>query len=142
MTFPLVSFLNYPQIILMIDLSHLLASFTSTYECFETEVEEPQYNYQGPKIVLPKCECPITIFTADTIGMVKSRQLLQVLLDSDLMVSMIKRSALLPKVITKTMSKTWNIPMLTEKIQAQEVSLRIEVARSLPRTSVSVNKRL
>jgi hypothetical protein len=42
-------------------------------ECFELEFKEPRYNYHGPKIVLPKKDCPVTIYTADTIGTVKSR---------------------------------------------------------------------
>ena len=45
----------------------------ATYESFETEVEEPRYNYHGPKIVFPKHECPVNICTAETIGAVKSR---------------------------------------------------------------------
>ena len=64
------------------------------HECFELEFEEPRYNYHGPKIVVPRRECPVTICTADTIGAVKSRRLLRVLLDSSLTVSMIKRSVL------------------------------------------------
>ena len=47
-----------------------------THECFELEFEEPRYNYHGPKIIMPHRECPVTICTADTIGAVKSRQLL------------------------------------------------------------------
>jgi len=44
-----------------------------------------------------------------------------VLLDSGLTVSMIKKSALPPKVITKTISETRNVTTLAGKIQAQEV---------------------
>ena len=71
--------------------------------------------------MLPKRECPVAIFSADTIGMVKSRQLLQVLLDSGSMVSMIERSPLLPKVITKTFSETKINATLAGKIHMQEV---------------------
>jgi hypothetical protein len=85
------------------------ASFSITHECFEMEVEEPRYNYHGPKIVLPKHECPVTICSADTIGTVKSRQLLQVLFDSGSMVSMIKRPTLPPKAVTKTISEIRDI---------------------------------
>ena len=85
------------------------------------EVEEPRYNYHGPKIVLPKHECPVTICTADTIGTVKSRRLLQVLLDSGSTVSMIKRSALPQNVVTKTISETKNITTLTGRVQVEEV---------------------
>ena len=48
----------------------------ATYECFEMEVEEPCYNYHGPKIVLPKHECPVTICTTDTIGLDKNQMTL------------------------------------------------------------------
>ncbi len=99
------------------------------HECFELEFEEPRYNYHGPKIIMPRCECPVTICTADTIGAVKSRRLLQVLLDSGSTVSMIKRSVLPPKVVTKTISETKNISMLAGKLQAQEIVQRSEVAR-------------
>ena len=91
------------------------------HECFELEFEEPRYNYHGPKIIMPRHECPVTICTADTIGAVKSRRLLRVLLDSGSTVSMIKRSVLPPKVITKTISETKNISTLAGKLQAQEV---------------------
>ena len=46
---------------------------------------------------------------------------MQVLLDSGSTVSMIKRSVLPPKVITKTISETKNISTLAGKLQAQEV---------------------
>ena len=91
------------------------------HECFDLELEEPRYNYHGPKIIVPRCECPVTICTADTIGAVKSRRLLRVLLDSGSTVSMIKRSVLPPKVVTKTISETKNISTLAGKLQAQEI---------------------
>ena len=47
-------------------------TYLSTLETFQTEVEQPRYNYHGPKTVLPTNESPITICTADTINMVKS----------------------------------------------------------------------
>jgi hypothetical protein len=43
------------------------ATLSTTHECFEMEVEEPRYNYHGPRIVLPKHECPVTICTTDTM---------------------------------------------------------------------------
>lgn len=61
------------------------------------EVEDPHYNNHGPKIVVSKQEYPVTICTADTIDKVKSRRLLLLLLDSGSTVSMIKKSAFLPK---------------------------------------------
>ena len=72
------------------------------------------------KIVLPKHECPVTIFTIDTIGTLKSRRLLWVLLDSSLMMSMIKGSAFLPKVAIKTIRATKNIATIAGKIQVRE----------------------
>ena len=91
------------------------------HECFELEFEKPRYNYHGPKILVPRCECPVTICTADMIGAVKSRRLLRVLLDSGSTVSIIKRSALPQNVITKTISETKNITTLTGRVQAHEV---------------------
>ena len=85
------------------------------------EVEEPRYNYHGPEILMPKHECPVSICTADTIGAVKSRQLLRVLFDSGSTVPMIKRFALPQKVITKTISETKNTTTLAGRVQAQEV---------------------
>ncbi len=48
------------------------ASYLSALETFQTEVDQPRYNYHGPNIVLPMNESPVTICTADTINMVKS----------------------------------------------------------------------
>eukprot|EP00804_Cyclotella_cryptica_P009094 CCRYP_003175-RE/>CCRYP_003175-RE protein AED:0.36 eAED:0.36 QI:0/0/0/1/0/0/2/0/344 len=53
--------------------------------------------------------------------MVKSRRLLRVLLDSGSTVSLIKRTALLPNVVTKTINTTRHVTTLAGKIQAQEV---------------------
>jgi hypothetical protein len=85
------------------------------------EVEEPRYNYHGPKIVLAKHECQVTICRTDTISTVESRRLLRVLLNSGSMVSMIKRSALPQNFVTKTISETKNITNLAGRVQAQEV---------------------
>eukprot|EP00804_Cyclotella_cryptica_P016884 CCRYP_001852-RA/>CCRYP_001852-RA protein AED:0.35 eAED:0.35 QI:0/0/0/1/0/0/2/0/383 len=93
----------------------------SQCDCFDLEFDEPRYHYHGPKIIVPRHECPVTICTADTIGAVKSRRLLRVLLDSGSTVALIKRSALPPKVVTKEISDTKNISMLVGKLQAQEV---------------------
>ena len=40
----------------------------SHYDCFDLEFDEPRYNYHGPKIIVPRHECPVTVCTADTIG--------------------------------------------------------------------------
>ena len=51
---------------------------------------------------------------------------MRVLLDSSLTVSMIKRSVLPPKVVTKSISETKNISTLAGKLQAREVvTLRV-----------------
>jgi hypothetical protein len=96
------------------------ANLFPNHECFELEFEEPRYNYRGPKIVVPGREFPVTICTADTIGAVKSRRLLRVLLDSGSTVSMIKRSVLLLKVITNTINETKNISALAGKLQRRK----------------------
>ena len=97
------------------------ATYLSSLENYQTEVEQPRYNYHGPKIVLPPNESPVTICTTDTINMVKSRRLLRVLLDSGSTVSLIKRTALPPNVVTKEISTTRHVTTLAGKIQAQEV---------------------
>jgi hypothetical protein len=55
------------------DFSAGSANLFPNHECFELEFEEPRYNYHGPKIIVPRRECPVTICTADTIWAVKSR---------------------------------------------------------------------
>ena len=67
------------------------STYLSSLENYQTEVEQPHYNYHGPKIVLPTNESPVTICMTDTINMVKSRRLLRVLLDSGSTVSLIKK---------------------------------------------------
>ena len=71
--------------------------------------------------MLPKHKCPVAICTAGIIGTFKSRKLWRVLLDSGLTVSLIKRSSLPPKVVTKSISGTKHVPTLAGKIQTQEV---------------------
>lgn len=69
---------------------------TFSDEYFELEVEEPQFNYVGSKIVkVPsRHETPVTICIANTIGAVKSRRIFRILLDSGSTLSLIKRSRL------------------------------------------------
>ena len=97
------------------------ATYLSSLENYQTEVEQPHYNYHGPEIVLPPNESPVTICTTDTINMVKSQHFLRVLLDSGSTVSLIKRTALPPNVVTKTISTTRHVTTLAGMIQAQEV---------------------
>ena len=80
------------------------ATIAFEYHCYEIEADAPWFNYHGPKIKIPKQESPITIYTADTIGTIRSWRLFQVLFDSGSNISMIKRSALPKGIITKV---TW-----------------------------------
>ncbi len=43
------------------------------YYCCEIVADEPQFNYHGPKTMIPRQEFPITICTADTISTILSR---------------------------------------------------------------------
>ncbi len=76
------------------------------YECYEVKDDTPWFNCHGPKIKIPKQESPKIICTADTIGTIRSQRLFQVLFDSGLNVSMIKRSALPKGIITKFLRDT------------------------------------
>jgi hypothetical protein len=38
------------------------------YECYKVKDNTPRFNYHEPKIKIPKQELPVTICTADTIG--------------------------------------------------------------------------
>ena len=49
------------------------ATYLLSLENYQTEVDQPRYNYLGLKIVLPMNELPVTICAADTINMVKSQ---------------------------------------------------------------------
>ena len=53
----------------------------SSLEAYPLDADEVIYNYRGPK-VLPKNETPVTICIVNTIGLVRSRKLFRVLLDS------------------------------------------------------------
>ncbi len=48
------------------------ASTTFEYKCYEIEADTPRLNYHRPKIKIPKLELPVTICTADTIGIIRS----------------------------------------------------------------------
>jgi hypothetical protein len=50
------------------------AGNTSTafnFECYKIESDEPQFNYHGPKIKIPKQELSVTTCTAGTICTIK-----------------------------------------------------------------------
>ena len=95
-----------------------------TLDVYQLDANECYYNYRGPK-VLPKNECPATICTADTIGLVRSRKLLRVLLDSGSSACLIKRSALPKGIIPKELATAKSFKTLAGKLQAQQmVTLR------------------
>jgi hypothetical protein len=48
------------------------APISFEYYCYEIEADTPWFNYHGPKIMIPKQELLVTIFTADTIGTIQS----------------------------------------------------------------------
>ena len=89
-------------------------------ECFDVE-DKPQFNYRGPKVLPTKNETPVTICTTNTIGMVKSRRLFRVLLDSGATCSLIKRSCLPKNCQTKAISSSKKVSTLAGKIKSQEV---------------------
>ncbi len=91
------------------------------YECYEVEDDTPQFNYHGLKIKIPKQESPMTIYTADTIGTIRSQRLFQVLFDSGSNVTMIKRSALPKGIITKLLGDTKLVRTLTRRLKMQQV---------------------
>ena len=77
-------------------------------------------------IPLPKCkrtatETPTTIFTAKTIGAVKSHKILRILLDSGSRKTLIKRSALPRGTKPKKLSKTKTLTTLAGNVAAAEV---------------------
>jgi hypothetical protein len=97
------------------------ASTAFEYKCYEIEADEPQFNYHGPKIKIPKQELSVTIFTADTIGNIISQRLFQVLFDLGLNVSIIKRSALPKGIITKLLSDNKLVRTLAGCLNMQDV---------------------
>ncbi len=58
------------------------ASIAFEYYCYEIEANAPCFNYHGQKIRIPKQELPMTIYTTDTMGTIRSQRLFQVLFDS------------------------------------------------------------
>jgi hypothetical protein len=92
----------------------------SKIECFKLESNGPCYNYHGPKVVIPKQESPITICTTNTIGIVRSQRLFQVLLDSGLTVSTIKRSAIPTGTVTKATGESKSIRILVGQLKTQD----------------------
>ena len=86
-------------------------------ECFDIE-EIIQFNYLGPKILknAPTGETPVTILTAKTIGLAKSRRLLLVLLDSGSTVCMITTSCIPKQAVLTELAETKSVRTLAGKI--------------------------
>ncbi len=97
------------------------ATIAFEYHCYEIETDALWFNYHGPKIKIPKQELPVTICTAYKIGTIRSQRLFQVLFDSGLNVSMIKRSALPKGIITKLLGDTKLVRTLSGCLKTQEV---------------------
>ena len=66
-------------------------------------------------------ETPVTILTANTIGTVKSRRLLRVLLDSGATVSMIKKSCLPKGVVLQDITEQKKVRTLAGELKSQQV---------------------
>ena len=83
----------------------------------------PEFNFLGPKVVkVPKRhETPVTICVASTIGLVKSRRLFRVLLDSGSTLSLIKKSCLPKGASTTEISKSKSVTTLGGKLKSQHV---------------------
>jgi hypothetical protein len=91
------------------------------YYCYEIDAEAPWFNYHGPKNMILKQELPVTIYTIDSIGTIQSQRLFQVVFDSGLNVSMIKKSALPKRVITKLLDDTKHVRTLADRLKTHEV---------------------
>ena len=91
-------------------------------ECFNFEVDFPQIYYSGPKVIkAPANETPVTILTANTIGLAKSRRLFRVLLDSGSTVSMIKKSCLPKHAVLTELAEQKSVTTLSGKLKSQQV---------------------
>ena len=95
-----------------------------TLAAYQLDADETEYSYRGPK-VLYRNETPATICTANTIGLIRSRKLLRVLLDSGSNACLINRSALPKGIIPKELSNKKSFRTLAGKLSAsQMVTLR------------------
>ena len=96
------------------------ASSICSLEIFEVGIDELEFNYRGPKIV-PRNECPTTICTVDTVGGVRSRRLLRVLLDSGANCCLIKRSAIPNGVPEKNLSQAKSVRTIAGKLTTSSI---------------------
>ena len=71
--------------------------------------------------LLPKNETPVTIWTSNTIGCVRSRKLLRLILDSGSTECLIKIPALQKCVVPKTLSETKSFNTLSGKLTANDM---------------------
>ena len=96
-----------------------------TLEVYQLDTDEVCYfTYRGPK-VLPKNECPATICTANTIGTLRSRKMLRVLLDSGSNSTLINKKALPKGIIPKELAEAKSFKTLAGKLTtSQMVTLR------------------
>ena len=69
----------------------------------------------------PAGETPVTILTANTIGLAKSRRLFRVLLDSGSTVCMIKMSCLPKQAVLMDLAETKSVRTLAGKLKSQQV---------------------
>jgi hypothetical protein len=90
-------------------------------ECFQGEVDQPQFNYRGPKVVPSRHETPVSILTANTIGTLRSRRIFRVLFDSGSNISLMKRSCLPKNCQTKPLESSRKVSTLAGKLQVKEV---------------------
>ena len=90
-------------------------------ECFQNQVEQPVFNFKGPKVMPTRHETPVTICTANTIGTLRSRRIFRVLLDTGSSCSLIKRACLPKNCQMKTLEARKRVSTLAGKLQAQEV---------------------
>jgi hypothetical protein len=91
-------------------------------ECFDLE-ELVQFNYLGPKILqkAPVGEKPVTILTANTIGLARSRRHFRVLFDSGSTECMIKKSCLSKQAVLTDLTEQKSIRTLAGKLKSQQV---------------------
>ena len=92
----------------------------NTLEVYQLETDDVYYSYHGPKVI-PKNECPATICTANTIGLVRSRKLLKVLLDSGSSGCLIKKSALPKGIVPQELTNAKSFKTLAGKFDTTHI---------------------
>ena len=111
-----------------------------TLAAYQLDADETEYSYRGPK-VLYRNETPATICTANTIGLIRSRKLLRVLLDSGSNACLINRSALPKGIIPKELSNKKSFRTLAGTLSASQiVTLRMYIYPNLVMIGTLNNK--